>query len=217
MENNAEPVDALEHIMKTAQASRTQTRRLRWIAARAADALGLGGDWRDIDLPQSNTTRVRKELKKIITLKDRIASLEAQLTALQTEPECDRDCGKVFHMTGGYHRTDCVKHAREDALAWTHEYMRVKEQRDHFKAQLKEQNKHKDARHFTEVLATVLHQYENKELGGDRPTSQEMEYKMEGGMDRYRANAIYHNWVDRIVSELFNLPSPPTETPKDGE
>ncbi len=72
-------IDALDHIMRTAKASRTQTRRLRWIAARAADALGLGEDWRDIDLPKSQSSTMRAERKRIIELNSRISTLESAL------------------------------------------------------------------------------------------------------------------------------------------
>jgi len=50
-EHDADYVDALDHIMRVARASRTKTRRLRWIEGRARCALG-GGDWRDLDMPK---------------------------------------------------------------------------------------------------------------------------------------------------------------------
>lgn len=37
--------DALDHIRRTALASRTQTRRLRWIAGRAQSALNDDNNW----------------------------------------------------------------------------------------------------------------------------------------------------------------------------
>jgi acyl-CoA hydrolase len=64
-EEAAEYVDALDHIMRVANASRTQTRRLRWIAERARCALE-GGDWRELDLPRSGKSYEQKykELKE---------------------------------------------------------------------------------------------------------------------------------------------------------
>lgn len=52
----AELVDALDHIARACRASRTQTRRIRWIEHRAKCALE-GGDWRDVDLPKMGGQR----------------------------------------------------------------------------------------------------------------------------------------------------------------
>lgn len=41
--------DALDHIMRVARGSRTQTRRIRWIFERARCAL-FNEDWREVDL-----------------------------------------------------------------------------------------------------------------------------------------------------------------------
>lgn len=48
----AELRDALDHIWRTARSSRTQTRRLRWIAARALSAIEGNNDWQDLDAPK---------------------------------------------------------------------------------------------------------------------------------------------------------------------
>ena len=51
MENEVEFLrDALDHIMRTARASRTSTRRLRWIEQRAYQA--LQGKYETHDLPK---------------------------------------------------------------------------------------------------------------------------------------------------------------------
>ena len=52
--------DALDHIIKTANASRTQTRRLRWISARALSALRNDNKWREIDLPKKKEMSLRE-------------------------------------------------------------------------------------------------------------------------------------------------------------
>ena len=51
-QQNKKLIDALDHIMRTANTSRTQTRRLRWIAERARCAINGNDDWREIDLPK---------------------------------------------------------------------------------------------------------------------------------------------------------------------
>jgi len=62
--------DALDHIARVARASRTQTRRLRWIEARARCALDGTEDWKAIDLPRSvksvlrENERLRAQLKE---------------------------------------------------------------------------------------------------------------------------------------------------------
>jgi hypothetical protein len=66
--SEVDPVDALDHIYRVAKGSRSQTRRLRWIAGRAADALGLGGDWRDLNYPvhvDRDTDRLREKIKDL--------------------------------------------------------------------------------------------------------------------------------------------------------
>ncbi len=70
---DADPVDALDHIHRVAKASRTQTRRLRWIAARAADALGVGPDWRDVDFPRGAKSTISKLQIEIATLERQLA------------------------------------------------------------------------------------------------------------------------------------------------
>lgn len=71
---SADYVDALDHIMRTARRSRTQSRRLRWIEARARCALEGGEDWKELDLPRFSESNQRY-------LKARIADLEEALAA----------------------------------------------------------------------------------------------------------------------------------------
>lgn len=78
MGNIADYVDALDHIMRVARKSRTQSRRLRWIEARARCALEGGEDWKDLDLPKFSESSQRY-------LQARIAELEQQLAAVRTE------------------------------------------------------------------------------------------------------------------------------------
>ena len=52
--------DALDHIMRTANVSRTQTRRLRWISARALSAIRNDSNWREIDLPKKKEMSLRE-------------------------------------------------------------------------------------------------------------------------------------------------------------
>lgn len=68
-------VDALDHIARVARASRTQTRRLRWIEARAQGAVDGNEDWRGLDLPQSADSQARRTFKVL----SRNAELEAAL------------------------------------------------------------------------------------------------------------------------------------------
>jgi hypothetical protein len=52
--------DALDHIMRTANSSRTQTRRLRWITKRCECALDGNDDWKEIDLPKKAPLSLRE-------------------------------------------------------------------------------------------------------------------------------------------------------------
>lgn len=51
-----EVIDALDHIARVCRGSRTQTRRIRWIEARARCALEGGRDWRELQLPKVDPT-----------------------------------------------------------------------------------------------------------------------------------------------------------------
>ena len=57
---------ALDHIAKTAEASRTSTRRLRWIQKRAELALaGVPYDIRALELPKDNPDATEKLKRKL--------------------------------------------------------------------------------------------------------------------------------------------------------
>lgn len=78
MSDIADYVDALDHIMRAARRSRTQSRRLRWIEARARCALEGGEDWKELDLPKFSESNQRY-------LQARVAELEQQLATVQAE------------------------------------------------------------------------------------------------------------------------------------
>lgn len=66
--NNVDPMvmaNALDHIAKTAKASRSQTRRIRWIQLRAEMALS-GNEYRDIDidLPRKVNSDTPEKMQK---------------------------------------------------------------------------------------------------------------------------------------------------------
>ena len=64
-EDVAELRDALDHIWRVARASRTQSRRDRWIAARALSALEGNDNWQDIDLPRNVDTDLKRLRRKL--------------------------------------------------------------------------------------------------------------------------------------------------------
>jgi len=68
-------IDALDHIARTSRGSRTQTRRSRWIVARAESAVNMNDDWMDIDLPKSIKDCSPRRIKY---LEDRIKELDKQ-------------------------------------------------------------------------------------------------------------------------------------------
>jgi len=74
--------DALDHIMRTAKASRTQSRRDRWIASRAESALNDTTDWKNENYPVSVNSCEKRNLKLKIENKElggRVSSLEDAL------------------------------------------------------------------------------------------------------------------------------------------
>jgi len=104
MSKNADTVDALDHIMRVANASRTQTRRLRWIAARCADALGLGGDWREIDLPKNRDYVVNRNQRlglENAKLRGEIQSLQAEIAENKKHKELLGEAIGKIAIAGG--------------------------------------------------------------------------------------------------------------------
>lgn len=77
----SELVDALDHIARVCRASRTQTRRIRWIEARARNAVEGGEDWRELDVPSQDPViggyRAMLELVYPFVMK-RLADLRTQ-------------------------------------------------------------------------------------------------------------------------------------------
>lgn len=80
---------ALDHIAKTAAKSRTQTRRLRWIQARAELALA-GREYKDIDLDlprdggPETASKLKRSLWKMKQERDELLSALADLVGWQT-------------------------------------------------------------------------------------------------------------------------------------
>jgi hypothetical protein len=75
---------ALDHIAKTARRSRTATRRLRWIEARAEGALaGRPFVRAEIDLPETVDSQASRNQR----LRCRIKRLEAALTSIERMAE----------------------------------------------------------------------------------------------------------------------------------
>lgn len=74
-------VDALDHIVRVCHASRTQTRRLRWIEARAKGAIEGNQDWRDLDIPPSADS----QSKRVLNLIGQREELSSKLSASQAQ------------------------------------------------------------------------------------------------------------------------------------
>ncbi len=74
----AELRDALDHIMRVANSSRDQTRRIKWISQRAQSALNNDDKWREIDIPKNG-------IPKQIELRDRAKEAEDCLKELINE------------------------------------------------------------------------------------------------------------------------------------
>lgn len=72
---NADLKNALQHILKVCDASRTQTRRLRWIGLRADCAIRGTDEWRTEDLPKEAESQSKRER----VLMARVRALEEQL------------------------------------------------------------------------------------------------------------------------------------------
>jgi len=82
--------DALEHIERTAKASYSQTRRIRWIELRARGALDGTDEWRTVHLPSN-----RDAASERVRLKHRIRELEAAPVA-RPIAEYHEDYGNVL-------------------------------------------------------------------------------------------------------------------------
>lgn len=86
--------DALSHIEKTANQSRTMTRRLRWIAKRAELALaGRPYVASEHELPPNVDSEHFKLLRQKARLKERNEQLEALLTRCHNSDNLSQNCG----------------------------------------------------------------------------------------------------------------------------
>jgi hypothetical protein len=85
--------DALDHIEKTARASRSQTRRLRWIAERARYSLEYKKFPNDLDLPPSIESEHFRMSRQLVALKAvrRLSDEEVEKAVKQV---CDRLYGE---------------------------------------------------------------------------------------------------------------------------
>jgi chromosome segregation ATPase len=83
----ADYVDALDHIMRTARASRTKTRRLRWIEARARCVLEGGTDWRSINLPEGADPKLARLQARVSAFLARVQTLEQENARLRERLE----------------------------------------------------------------------------------------------------------------------------------
>lgn len=82
-------VDALDHIMRTCAGSRTQTRRLRWIAVRCRSAIDGNDDWKSVDVPVNDP--MIEQLRELIARIFPIAKAElSQLVSGYTTPADQR-------------------------------------------------------------------------------------------------------------------------------
>jgi hypothetical protein len=71
--NVLELVSGLDHIVKVAKKSRSLTRRIRWIIARAEGALNGNDQWRTIELPRDDQTRRDRLQARVKELEEMLA------------------------------------------------------------------------------------------------------------------------------------------------
>lgn len=88
--------DALDHITKTASRARNQTRRTRWIAARALCALNGTEDWRHLDEPVNGDAEGSRKARKLGEAKAALNHVRAEIAAL-------------LRGTGGWTHTDYAR------------------------------------------------------------------------------------------------------------
>lgn len=90
--------DALDHVMRLAKASRSQTKRLKVIAARADMALnGEVYEGKDLKLPKEARAPMSYEIEIRVTKRELAAALEreqALVAHVETLSECLRDMSK---------------------------------------------------------------------------------------------------------------------------
>ena len=66
--------DALDHIMRVSDESRSVSRRNRWITQRAKSALADNEDWRDFDTPKKSKFTLRESQQQTM-----IENLKAEI------------------------------------------------------------------------------------------------------------------------------------------
>lgn len=74
--------DALKHIISAVSQSRSQTRRLRWIAVRAQDGLDGTTEHQRVNLPKSAPNEIDNKIKMVKIKKD-LAAAEARIAELE--------------------------------------------------------------------------------------------------------------------------------------
>lgn len=74
--------DALKHIISAVSQSRSQTRRLRWIAVRAQDGLDGTTEHQRVNLPKSAPNEIDNKIK-LVKLKKDLAAAEARIAELE--------------------------------------------------------------------------------------------------------------------------------------
>lgn len=100
--------DALDHIRRTALASRSQTRRLRWIVSRAESALNDNSDWKNLELPKSAegaVGKLRARIKQLETMVDTMRRNGAKIPVgdiLQFVPVEELLNGNPIDSEGGH-------------------------------------------------------------------------------------------------------------------
>lgn len=86
--------DALDHIQRVCAGSRTQTRRIRWIAVRCKSAIDADEKWRDADVPKMDplVESLRDAVKMIYPVaKAELAALLEAYAPAEIASESDKE------------------------------------------------------------------------------------------------------------------------------
>ena len=98
--------DALKHIISAVSQSRSQTRRLRWIAVRAKDGLDGTTEHQRVNLPKSAPNEIDSKIKTVKLKKD-LEAAKARITELEKALEPFAAIGNS--MSGEQSDDMCVK------------------------------------------------------------------------------------------------------------
>jgi len=115
--------DALDHIARTAKASRSQTRRIRWIEQRAANALaGIPHTDGNITLPKAATVATSEALQKrmawhIALRKQAAASLLTVVNKYRTGKLSDSDIASAADIVASIMKAEADDAARQEQTA----------------------------------------------------------------------------------------------------